>query len=326
MTGPLLGRFGQVSFPHPGGCVIGKRPIDLFLTGFEKMGATVKLEGDTYIIQTKDGKLSGAEIFFKNQSVTATETFMMAAILAKGKTILKNVATEPEIVSLGEFLIECGAKIEGLGTSTIEIIGNGMLSGKGRVYETLPDRIEAGSFLILGALAAKELEIANCRPEHLDSLISLMRDSGVEIETKKTSIVVRGGKNYLATDIKTHEYPGFPTDLQAPLSIFLTQAKGESFIFETIFEGRLNYLEALNFMGANTRLIDAHRAIIYGPTVLKGREMVSPDLRAGLAYILAAIIAKGRSVVHNAYYVDRGYENIEGRLRELGVNIERQTN
>lgn len=336
ITGPLLARFGQVDFPYPGGCVIGKRPIDMFLAGFKKMGAEVIETGENFTVKASNGKLQGAELFFKNQSVTVTETFMLAGILAEGKTILKNCATEPEIESLGEWLNECGAKISGLGTNTLTIEGGELLSGAGKVHETLPDRIEAGSFLLLGALAARELTITNCRPEHLDALINLLKEARVKIETGQDWIKVAIKETLLgnhqgvplmadfnAVDIKTHEYPGFPTDLQAPFSIFLTQAVGQSFIFETIFEGRLNYLEALNRMGAKAKILDAHRAIIDGPTPLSAHEIASPDLRAGLAYILAAIVASGQSVVHNVEYVDRGYERIEERLRLIGVKIER---
>jgi len=337
ITGPLLARFGQVNFPYPGGCVIGKRPIDLFLAGFKKMGAEVVEnglpgQGGNFTVKVSGGKLQGAEIFFKNQSVTATETFMMAGVLAEGKTILKNCATEPEVESLGAWLNECGAKISGLGTSTITILGGELLSGQDKTHETLPDRIEAGSFLVLGALAAKELTITKCRPEHLTALIDLLKEAGVKIETGTDWIKVTEGNplkasqgfpSVTAVDIKTHEYPGFPTDLQAPFSIFLTQALGQSFIFETIFEGRLNYLEALNRMGAKAKILDAHRAIIDGPTRLTAHEIESPDLRAGLAYVLAAIIASGQSIVHNVEYIDRGYEKIEERLRAIGVKIER---
>ncbi len=325
ITGPLLARFGQVVFPYPGGCVIGKRPIDLFLSGFQKMGAGITEDGETFTVATRDSHLVGAEIFFKNQSVTATETFLMAGVLAKGQTILKNCALEPEIISLGEWLNECGAKITGLGTSTIEIEGTGLLSGAGKVHHTLPDRIEAGSFMILGALAASDLTIKKCCPEHLDALISYLAEAGVKIETGPdwVKVINRGDEKFRALDVKTHEYPGFPTDLQAPFSIFLTQVEGQSYIFETIFEGRLNYFEALNQMGAKAKVLDSHRAIIDGPTPLLGREIESPDLRAGLAYVLAAIIASGQSVVHNVEYIDRGYEEIEKRLAELGLDIKR---
>lgn len=327
LTGPLLARFGEVRFPHPGGCVIGKRPIDMFLDGFQRMGAKITEEEGLYVVKAGDGKLKGAEIFFKIQSVTNTETFMMAAVLAEGKTILKNCALEPEIVSLGEFLIKCGAKIKGLGTPTLEIEGGELLSGEGQEYVTVPDRIEAGSFLVLGAIAASDLIVENCRPDHLDALIDILRSAGVDVEVGDTWVRVKNtepNKKFTSIDIKTHEYPGFPTDLQAPLSIFLTQAEGQSFIFETIFEGRLNYLEALNRLGAKTKILDAHRAIIDGPTALTGHEIESPDLRAGLAYLLAAIIASGQSVVHNVKYIDRGYEQIEKRLQAIGVKIERR--
>ncbi len=325
LTGPLLARFGKVIFPYPGGCVIGKRPIDLFLTGFRAMGATVTEKDGLFTVTAPGKKLKGAEIFFKNPSVTATETFMMAAVLAKGKTLLRNAAQEPEIVSLGEFLQSCGAQLSGLGTSTIEISGEGLLSGVGKEYETIPDRIEAGSFLIMAALCGEDVEVTHCEPKHLDSLITLLQEAGVTMKIGKNSIKVtnRHTKPFQAVDVKTHEYPGFPTDLQAPMAVFQTQAAGQSFIFETIFEGRLNYLETLNQMGAKTRLIDAHRALIDGPAALKGRQVESPDLRAGLAYVLAGIIAKGQTLVHNVYYIDRGYEQIETRLRQIGVNIKR---
>ena len=325
ITGPLLSRFGKVVFPYPGGCVIGKRPIDMFLSGFRKMGATISEDGETFTVEAVGGKLVGAEIFFKQQSVTSTETFMMAGVLAEGKTILKNCPVEPEIVGLGEWLNECGAKISGLGTSTVTIEGGELLNGKDKTHHTLADRIEAGSFLILGALAARELTIKECRPDHLDALIAYLAEAGVKIETGSDWIKVinTGEEKFSALDVKTHEYPGFPTDLQAPFSIFLTQTEGQSYIFETIFEGRLNYFEALNRMGAKVKVLDSHRAIIDGPTPLSGREIESPDLRAGLAYVLAAIIASGQSVVHNVEYIDRGYEEIEKRLASLGLNIKR---
>lgn len=325
LTGPLLARFGEVSFPYPGGCVIGKRPIDFFISGFRAMGAEITEETGRFIVKAPNGKLHGAEIFSKSQSVTATETFMMAGVLAEGRTILKNAALEPEIVDLGNFLNKCGAKITGLGTTTIEIEGGDLLSGSNRVYETMPDRIEAGSFIILGALAGKDVLIDNCEPKHLDSLLHILKEAGVNFEIGKNSVRVfnNDNKTFKAVDVKTHEYPGFPTDLQAPLSIFLTQAEGQSFIFEAIFENRLNYLESVERFGAKARIIDSHRAIIDGPTQLSGKEVESPDLRAGLAFVLAGIIAEGETVVHNVYYIDRGYENIEERLEKLGVKIRR---
>ena len=323
VTGPVLARFGKVSFPHPGGCVIGARPLDLFVEGFQKMGATVVLKDETYVVTAKGG-LKGAEFFLKNQSVTVTETFMMAGVLAKGTTVIKNAAMEPEIVDLAEFLIKSGAKISGAGTPTVIIKGGKLLSGKKAVYKTMPDRIEAGSFLVLGALAARELHITNCNPLHLESPIEALRSAGAFIETKKSEIIVRSSSQLNAVDIKTHEYPGFPTDLQAPMTVFLTQTEGESRVFETIFEGRLNYTESLASMGASITMMDPHRVIVRGKTELRGRKLTSPDLRAGLAFVIAAVVAKGESVIHNVdTTIDRGYEDIETRLRALGVDIER---
>lgn len=323
LTGPLLGRLGKVTFPHPGGCVIGKRPIDFFIEGFKILGADIKDTGSGYEIKVKKN-LEGNTIFFKNASVTATENFMMAGVLAEGQTIIKNAAMEPEIVSLGEFLNECGAQITGLGTPEITVTGGSLLSGKDKIYHTMPDRIAAGSFVILGALAGEKLEVTNCEPKHLESLLYSLSSAGVKMEIKKDSIIVYGRDSKLtAFDIKTHEYPGFPTDLQAPLAVLLTQSDGQSFLFETIFEGRLNYLETLGRMEADVKIIDAHRALINGPKSLKGREMESPDLRAGLAYVIAAIIASGVSTIHNVYYIDRGYEHIDKSLRAIGVDIKR---
>ncbi|MFA5841595.1 MAG: UDP-N-acetylglucosamine 1-carboxyvinyltransferase [Candidatus Paceibacterota bacterium] len=335
LSGPLLARMGRVSFPHPGGCVIGERPIDIFLEGFEKMGAKVSVENDgkrmRYVVTAPGKKLRGAEIFCRLQSVTVTETFMMAGVLAEGETVIKNAALEPEIFALAEFLNICGANIKGAGTSTIRIKGGDLLSARGKKFVTPPDRIEAGSFLILAALAGKDVEIINCEPAHLESLIELLHYSGADFSVGKNSIRVRESKaaksakknTRRSVNVRTHEYPGFPTDLQAPMVVYLTQVKGESLVFETIFEGRLNYTESLNRMGADIVMMDPHRVIVKGPTTLLGKELESPDLRAGLAFIIAAIVAKDESVIHNVYNIDRGYENIEGRLRKLGVSIER---
>ncbi|MFQ5661635.1 MAG: UDP-N-acetylglucosamine 1-carboxyvinyltransferase [Candidatus Paceibacteria bacterium] len=328
LTGPLLARFGEVSFSHPGGCIIGKRPVDIFIDGYKKMGAKVTQKNGKYNIKTKDKKLKGAKIFFDKISVTGTETLMLAGVLAKGKTVLENAAMEPEIKHLAEFLNSCGAKIKGAGTSTIEITGGILLQAKGKMYKTLPDRIEAGSFLILGALSADNLEITNCIPEHINSLIELLRQSGLSIKTEKNKILIKNNsktKNnvFKNVDVQTHEYPGFATDLQAPMCVFLTQTKGESKIHETIFEGRLNHTGDLVRMGANITMWNPHQATIKGPTTLRGKELEGPDLRAGLAYVIAAVIAKGDSVVNNVHYIDRGYEKIEERLRDIGVNIKR---
>lgn len=327
LVGPLLARFGKVSFPHPGGCVIGERPIDFFIEGFKKMGAQVSETEGKYEIIAPEG-LVGAEFFFRASSVTGTETLMLAAIGAKSRTILKNAALEPEVVCLAEFLNSRGARISGFGTPNITIEGGYSLEENSKIFPVIPDRIEAGSFLILGALAADNLKITDCQPAHLDSLIETLRFSGVLVEVGSDWLAIKNNAKITnetrrAVNIKTREYPGFPTDLQAPMTIFLTQATGESLIHETIFEGRLNYTADLERMGADIKMWDAHRALVKSPTPLKGKELDGPDIRAGLAYILAAIIAEGESVINNAYFIDRGYERIEKRLQKIGVKIKR---
>jgi len=330
VTGPLLARKGKVVFPHPGGCVIGARPIDFFLQSFEKMGATVKEKETQYIIEAKDGKLVGATLFLPSPSVTVTETMMMAGVLAKGTTVIKNAALEPEIEYMATYLNQCGAKITGAGTPTITIKGGALLKSKGKPYVTTADRIEASSFLILAALAGKDVTVTKCDPKYLESVVYTLERAGVDVEVGKNTLRVRRGaatnkKPLRAVSIKTHEYPGFPTDVQAPMVVFLTQAEGESLVHETIFEGRLAYAESLEGMGADITPMDPHRMMIKGNTPLRGRNLTSPDLRAGLAFVLAAIIANGDSVVHDVYNIDRGYESVEKRLQNIGVKIERHT-
>lgn len=323
LAGPLLGRFGNVSFPHPGGDVIGPRPINLFLDGFKQMGCEVLVYGDRYTVIAPPGGLRGADFFFLFVSVTGTETLMMAAVLAKGKTVLRNAAMEPEIVALADFLNSCGARIRGAGTPTIEIEGGGLLSASENVFETIPDRIEAGSLLILGALAGEKLTITDCLPEHIGILIHLLKESGVSIDVSSKEITVSGGERYLPLHVRTHEYPGFATDLQPGMTVYLTQAEGESTVFETIWGGRLQYTDELVRMGADIALWNPQQITVKGRTPFVGRELESPDIRAGLAFILAAIIANGKSVIHNVYNIDRGYEKIEERLQNVGVDIKR---
>ena len=323
-VGPVLARLGKVSFPHPGGCVIGARPIDIFLDAFRKMGAVVSMENERYEINAPKG-LHGAEIFFPIQSVTVTETLVMAAVGASGETILKNCSMEPEVVSLCEVLRISGAIISGIGTPTLVITGVGCRLVSKETIEVIPDRIDAGSFIILGALLGNKLTIQNCVPSHLDALLNTLGQSGVDFSVGKNSVSVSAANlsRHKAVSVKTHEYPGFPTDLQAPMAVFLTQAEGESLVFETIFDGRLTYTEDLARMGASIQLWNSHNALIKGPTPLKGRELEGPDLRAGLAYIIAALVADGESVVTNVYNIDRGYEKIDERLRKIGAQVSR---
>ena len=328
LSGPILARFGEIKLPHPGGCVIGARPIDFFIEGFKKMGAKTKNTSNYYHIKAPDGELKGAKIFFKIPSVTATETFMMAGVLAKGKTTLKNAAMEPEIIHLAEFLKKYGAKIKGEGTPTIEITGGKKLKAEGNIHQTLPDRLEAGSFLILGALAADNLEIKKCKPQDLEIVIEILKEMGVPLETEKDKIIIKNNANqrtssWKTIDIKTHEYPGFPTDLQPPMTVLLTQVLGEALVFETIFENRLNWTEGLARMGADITMCDPHRVIVKGPTPLKAKVLEGPDIRAGLAFLIAAVVANGNSVINNIHYIDRGYEKVEDRLKNIGLNIDR---
>ncbi|PIQ92064.1 MAG: UDP-N-acetylglucosamine 1-carboxyvinyltransferase [Parcubacteria group bacterium CG11_big_fil_rev_8_21_14_0_20_39_22] len=320
---PLLAHTGRVVFSNPGGCNLGSRPIDLFIEGYEKMGASVSQEGDRFEVVAKDGKLKGANIFFRIQSHTATETFMMAAVLAEGRTVLENCALEPEVKSLADFLIKCGADIKGAGTHTIVIEGGKPLESKGVIYKTIPDRLETGSFMILGALTGEKIKITGCNAEHVRMTIETLRHAGIEIETGKDEIIVKGKELKKGLPVRTHEYPGLPTDLQAPMAVFLTQAPGESSIFEAIYEDRLGYVNELKNMGADIKLQDSHRAIIKGPTPLKATGLTAPDIRAGLAFIIAGAIAEGETIIHNAYMIDRGYENLENRLREIGLSIKR---
>lgn len=326
LTGPLLVRTGKVSFPHPGGDVIGTRPIDLFLEGFEQMGARVRHDASTEMYHLSAPKgLRGARIVFPFVSVGATETLMMAAVCAEGVTELRNAAMEPEVVFLAEMLNARGARIQGAGTPYITIEGVPELTASDAPVDIIPDRIEAGTYLILAALAGRDVSITGCVPAHLELLISRLRKAGLHIDIDQDCmrVQVRAKETLKSVDVRTHEYPGFATDLQAPMSVLLTQCTGEAVVFETIFEGRLHYTEDLVHMGADITPIGTHRVVIRGPQKLRGRELAGPDIRAGLAYVLAAIVAEGESVVRNAYHIDRGYERVEEKLQKLGVHIRR---
>ena len=320
-VGPLLARFGEVKFPHPGGCVIGagQRPIDLFLEGFAKMGAGISTV-DNYYHLTAD-KLRGCEFFFTTVTVTGTESMMMTATLAEGKTILSNCAMEPEIVALADYLNSVGAKISGAGTPVITIEGVEKIGGG--EFTTIPDRIEAGTFAIMAAATNSELTISDCRPDHLESLLAMFTKIGVPYTSTATTLTILKHGVLKALDIKTHEYPGFPTDLQSPYTILMTQAEGMAIVHETIYDRRLLFTDMLTQMGANIIMCDPHRVVISGPTALHGRKLTSPDLRAGIAMIIAGMIASGKTEIDNIYQIDRGYERIDERLRSLGAEIER---
>lgn len=321
-VGPMLARFGEVKFPHPGGCVIGAggRPIDLFIEGYKAFGAEVREEsGRFYHIKAK--KLKPANYFFPLVSVTATESMLMTAAIIPGKTVLRNCAMEPEIEALAEYLNKQGAKIKGVGSPTIVIEGCKKLSAG--VFTVIPDRIETGSFAILAAAAKAEIKITKCNPEHIMTLLAIFKKIGVNFEIGKNWIQIKKSDRLNASDIKTHEYPGFATDLQSPYVVLMTQASGSAMIHETIYDRRLIWTDMLSQMGANITMCDPHRILVQGPTKLSGKRLISPDLRAGIALVIAGLIAEGRTEIDNIYQIDRGYEKLDERLRKLGANIER---
>jgi len=319
LVGPLLLRIGEVKLPHPGGCAIGKRPIDIWIEGFKAMGVKVSEGKDYYLF--KADKLKGARFVFPRVTVTLTEAMMMTATLVPGKTILVNAAEEPEIPALAEYLNKQGAKIKGAGTSMIEIEGVSKL--RAGEFIVMPDRIEAGSFVVMGALTPGKIRVTDCEPEHLEVFLKILKEAGVNFKIGKDWIEVGESRGLKARDVVTREYPGFATDLQAPYTVLATQAKGHSIIRETIFEGRMFYTDILNRMGADITMCDPYRIIVEGPTKLYGKKMESPDLRAGIALLIAALGAEGVSEIDNIYQIDRGYERIEERLQGLGAEIRR---
>ncbi len=326
LTASVLAATGKVSFTFPGGCAIGERPIDLTLKAYEKLGAKVKKRGNEFFIEAE--KLVGADIFFDKVSVTGTESAIIVSALAHGTTILRNAAMEPEVVGIGQYLKELGVKIEGLGTPTIKIIGTGgkLLKTKQKPFVVIPDRIEAGSVLILGVVAGKDLLIKNFVFEHLYPLVNILQDSGANFEFGKNSVRVLASKRILKpipNFLKTHEFPGFPTDLQQQMGIYFTQCNGDSLIFETIYENRFGYINDLKKMGAKIDVWNHREILVHGKTKLKGRKrMFAPDLRGGFALMIAGVVAKGETEISNIYNVRRGYENIVEKLQNIGVKIE----
>jgi UDP-N-acetylglucosamine 1-carboxyvinyltransferase len=318
VLGPLLARGGRARVSMPGGCAIGARPINLHIKGFEKLGAHVRTEHG-YVEAVAD-RLVGSEIVFDKITVTGTENLMMAASLAEGQTILENSATEPEVVDLAELLNKMGARIEGAGTQTITIEGVQTLHGA--THRIIPDRIEAGTFLVAGALTDGELELTGGNPAHMVSVIDKLRETGIHIDIENDRMRVTGGSGILSADVTTGEYPGFATDMQAQYMALMTQATGTSVITENIFENRFMHASELMRMGADIR-IEGSRAIVTGKSRLTGATVIASDLRASASLILAALVADGTTVVDRVYHLDRGYENIESKLRSVGAQIER---
>lgn len=317
--GALLGKFKKVDMYFPGGCAIGARPINLHLKGFELLGAKITEEENRFIIEAD--KLKGNNIYLDFPSVGATINIMLAAVKAKGKTIIDNAAQEPEIVNVATFLNNMGAKIKGAGTSTITIIGVKYLHSC--FHEVIPDRIEAGTYLIIGSLLGKNLKIDNMIPNHLEALIAKLSEAGVDMEIGIDNIIINEVKNYKAVDIKTLVYPGFATDLQQIMATFLTQCEGKSVIEETIYENRFQNLLELEKMGASFKISkDNRKAIIKGKTKLVGTDVNATDLRGGASLLVAGLIAEGSTTIDNISYILRGYDKITEKLTEVGAKIE----
>ena len=321
---PLLIKFGEVIFPHPGGDSIGRRPIDMTLESLSLMGAELVEKNNQYIFRLPNKSLKGIEYVFKWISHTATEHLIMAAVKAKGTTTIYNAALEPEIQALCDMLRLAGAKITGDGTSEVIIEGVDTLGLNPFEYTNIPDRLEAGTFAILGALTRSDIKITGIEPKHLRVFWKFLDLVGVDYKLGYDFIqIISHNKPYRGLQLKTHEYPGFVTDLQAPFTLLLTQAEGTSVVQETIFDGRLFYTDILNQMGANIIMCDPYRVVVNGPTKLYGRKIESPDIRAGMTFLLAALISERDSIIDNIHHIDRGYEQIEQRLIQLGFDIVR---
>ncbi len=325
VLGPLLARAGRARVSMPGGCAIGSRPINLHLVALEALGATVNQEHG-YIEAVAPQGLRGTEVRFDRITVTGTEDILMAAVLARGETVLENAAREPEVVDLAHLLIRMGAKIEGAGTSTIRVQGVDKLHGvpESEPHVIIADRIEAGTFMVAAAITGGDVRITHCVPEHVSALTDKMRQAGVTIDlVDETTLRVHGNGKLQAINMSTEEYPGFATDLQAQYMALMTQAEGTSIIVETIFENRFMHAQEMLRMGADIRT-DGRQAIVQGKTELTGAGVIASDLRASASLVLAALVARGETVIDRVYHIDRGYEKIEAKLSKVGARITRE--
>lgn len=322
VLGPLIARAGVARVAMPGGCAIGGRPIDLHIKGLEKMGAVIEQEHG--YLEARADRLHGAHIVFDKITVTGTEDLLMAAVLAEGDTLMENCAREPEVVDLAALLNAMGAQVEGAGTATIRV--HGVTSLHGARYRINPDRIEAGTFLIAGAITAGDLIVTNCNASHLGAVISKLEEAGARIDVLgPDSIRVRAASQLRAADISTEEYPGFPTDMQAQYMALATQAEGVSLVRENIFENRFMHVQELIRMGANIK-VDGSTASVRGPARLSAAAVMCSDLRASASLVLAALVADGESILDRVYHMDRGYERIEEKLIGVGAEIQRLGN
>jgi len=320
VMGPLLAKTGVARVSLPGGCAIGARPVDLHLKGFAALGAEIS-QGQGYI-EAKADELIGSTIYLDFPSVGATENIMMAAVLAKGETIIENAAEEPEIIDLSNFLNKMGANVRGAGTDTIRI--EGVENLKGTRHEIIPDRIETGTYMVAAAITKGDVVIENIVPAHIKPVIAKLKETGAELEIGEDVIRVNASNISESVDLTTLPYPGFPTDMQAQFMALMTILNGTSVINETVFENRFMHIPELARLGANIR-IEGHSAIVRGVSELEGSEVVATDLRAGAALVLAGLVAKGETHVNSIYHIDRGYSNLESNLRKLGADIKRVT-
>ncbi len=319
VLGPLLAKFGRCRVSLPGGCAWGPRPVDYHLKGMELLGAKIKV-AHGYIEATAK-KLKGAEIYFDVTSVGATANVLMAAVLAEGKTVLKNAAREPEISNLADFLIKMGANIKGAGTDTISIVGVKKL--KPAKIRAIPDRIEAGTYLVAGAVANGDVTVENCNPKHMTAVLQKLKECGVNLTVDKKSITVnKSSKDLISTSVTTAPYPGFPTDMQAQFMTLLCLAKGKSILTDTIYSDRFSHVAELKRLGANIELRETN-ALIEGTNKFSGAHVMATDLRASAALVIAGLVAKGETHLHRIYHIDRGYEEIEKKLQNIGAKIER---
>ena len=319
VLGPLVARVGLARVAMPGGCAIGGRPIDLHIKGLEKMGAAIAQEHG--YIEARAERLKGAHIVFDKITVTGTEDLLMAAVLAEGETVMENCAREPEVVDLAGLLIAMGAKIEGAGTTTIKVHGVSRL--KGARHRICPDRIEAGTFLIAGAITGGDLTVEGCNPRHLGAVMSKLEESGARVDIlRPDSVRVQAEGPLKAADVSTEEYPGFPTDMQAQYMALATQADGVSLVKENIFENRFMHVQELVRMGANIK-VDGRVATVRGKSPLSAASVMCSDLRASASLVLAALVADGQSVLDRVYHMDRGYERMEEKLRSVGAQVRR---
>ena len=318
VLGPLVARCGRARVSLPGGCAIGARPIDLHIKGLEQLGATITQEHG--YVEASATRLKGAEIVFDKITVTGTEDLLMAATLAEGETLLQNCAREPEVADLADLLNKMGARIEGAGSPTIRIKGVTRL--KGAKHRIIPDRIEAGTFIIAGAMTGGDLNISGCEPTHLDAILSKLHEVGVKTKVNGDSVRVMGDNPFTGSDMTTEEHPGFPTDCQAQYMALATQAEGTSIVTENIFENRFMHAQELVRMGANIK-IEGRRAIVRGKTPLSAAAVLASDLRASASLVLAALVADGETIIDRVYHIDRGYEHIEEKLKGVGAQIRR---